>query len=646
MKNKKIIITLSIIAILVLTIGITYSIFTSSKTSKNSNLVVGDIYMHYNETNQIQMENAMPTNPYIVNPIMATQEYTKSGTNELSKCVDSLVAYHISEEQGLSLCKGNSLDNGITLQQAYDLGELDEMNLTDTFMQENILTINSTIPYFEFTVDGKNTTTNKNIWYEVVLSKGDNIDGKTRIKDNLLKFRLTETKDDKETIVVNNKSYSDLTSKRIWVDTINKNTINEVVHTYRLYMWISNDTVIGNVDQDYTMEEWKSIFASIKVGVSGDFNEKYLPVEVETSCFTTEENETGLTITDYNSSCGSKIVIPATIDGANVVEIASNAFNNKGLIYVDIPSSIVKIGAYAFTGNNITSINVPETVTNLHCKSFDDGVVKNRDMTCIATNESCFTVGTINDGNEVAILDYDATCGTDVIIPSTIKGYPVTVIGNSATTIVKQLSNKNNNYNFNNLNNYGKINNVRTIISSTVGSFQNKNLTSVIIPNSITIISGWSFANNQLMDFEIPSTVTIIGKYVFSHNHLMSVEIPDSVTTIGDGAFGYNQLTSVEIPGSVITIGACAFEYNQLTSIKIGSGVQYIDRVAFLKTGYSSSNPNLSKIKINKTCSDIKNIQASSINIDKYYPWLSYGSPYTATGVTIYGSNNEVCDSY
>ena len=79
MKNKKIIITLSIIAILVLTIGITYSIFTSSKTSKNSNLVVGDIYMHYNETNQIQMEGAMPTNPYVVNPIMATQEYTKGG---------------------------------------------------------------------------------------------------------------------------------------------------------------------------------------------------------------------------------------------------------------------------------------------------------------------------------------------------------------------------------------------------------------------------------------------------------------------------------------------------------------------------------------------------------------------------------------
>ena len=347
MKNKKIIITLSIIAILVLTIGITYSIFTSSKTSKNSNLVVGDIYMHYNETNQIQMENAMPTNPYVVNPIMTTQEYTKGGTNELSKCVDAFVNVGEQKELSLFICKGNSLEGGITLQQLYDDGSLDEANLTDTFMQENIITINSIIPYFEFTVDGKNTTTNKDIWYEVALSKGDNIDGKTRIKDNLLKFRLTETKDNKETIVVNNKSYNDLTSKRIWVDTINKNTTSEVVHTYRLYMWISNDTVIGNVNQDYTMEEWKSIFASIKVNVSGDFNEKAL--SVETSCFTTEENETGLTITDYNNSCGSKIAIPETIDNLKVTQISSNAFNNKGLIYVDIPSISIIIYIFSIT---------------------------------------------------------------------------------------------------------------------------------------------------------------------------------------------------------------------------------------------------------------------------------------------------------
>ena len=555
MKNKKIIITLSIIAILVLTIGITYSIFTSSKTSKNSNLVVGDIYMHYNETNQIQMEGAMPTNPYIVNPIMATQEYTKGGTNELSRCVDAFVNVGEQKELSLSICKGNSV-KGITLQQAYDRGFLDQMNLTDTFIQENILTNNPAIPYFEFTVDGKNTTTDKDIWYEVVLSKGDNIDGKTRIKDNLLRFRLTETKDNKETIVVNNKSYSDLTSKRIWVDTINKNTINEVVHTYKLYMWISNDTIIGNVNQDYTMEEWKSIFASIKVNVSGDFNEKAL--SVETSCFTTQENETGLTITDYNSSCGSKIAIPETIDNLKVTQISSNAFNNKGLIYVDIPSSVVKIGAYAFTGNNITSINVPETVTNLHCKAFDDGVVKNRDMTC---GESCFTVGTINDGNEVAIIDYDKTCGTDVIIPRKIKGYPVTVIGNSYTAIVKQLSNKNNNYSFNNLNNYVNKKYKINKIDTSGGAFENKGLTSIIIPNTITTIEESAFYNNQLTSVTIPDSVTTIGGSAFSNNQLTSVEFsnPSKLERIEHRAFQNNNISTVSIPETVTYLECSAF---------------------------------------------------------------------------------------
>ena len=557
MKNKKIIITLSIIAILVLTIGITYSIFTSSKTGKNSNLVVGDIYMHYNETNQIQMEGAMPTNPYVVNPIMATQEYTKGGTNELSKCVDAFVNIGASENEALSLCKGNTLD-GLTLQQIYENGILDsQFNLTDTFIQENIIIFNPLIPYFEFTVDGKNTTTNKDIWYEVALSKGDNIDGKTRIKDNLLRFRLTETKDNKETIVVNNKSYSDLTSKRIWVDTINKNTINEVVHTYKLYMWISNDTVIGNVDQDYTMEEWKSIFASIKVGVSGDFNEKY--IIPETSCFKTEENETGLTITDYNSSCGSKIAIPETIDNLKVTQISSNAFNNKGLIYVDIPSSVVKIGAYAFTGNNITSINVPETVTNLHCKAFDDGVVKNRDMTC---GESCFTVGTINDGNEVAIIDYDKTCGTDVIIPRKIKGYPVTVIGNSYTAIVKQLSNKNNNYSFNNLNNYVNKKYKINKIDTSGGAFENKGLTSIIIPNTITTIEESAFYNNQLTSVTIPDSVTTIGGSAFSNNQLTSVEFsnPSKLERIEHRAFQNNNISTVSIPETVTYLECSAFD--------------------------------------------------------------------------------------
>ncbi len=193
-KKKKVII-LIIIFTIILFLGATYAIVVDylSKTGKNSSLVVGDIYMHYNEGNkQISLSNAMPSNTY---------------SND----------------------------------------------------------------YFEFTVDGKNTS-NKNINYLISLSYGDIPSNRTtRIKDNLLDFKLVEVVNNQENVLVDTINFNSLTKARLYMATIPSNT-NNYLKTYRLYMKISYNTVIGNVGQDYTIDEWNNIFASVKVNVLGTTN--------------------------------------------------------------------------------------------------------------------------------------------------------------------------------------------------------------------------------------------------------------------------------------------------------------------------------------------------------------------------------------
>ena len=94
------------------------------------------------------------------------------------------------------------------------------------------------------------------------------------------------------------------------------------------------------------------------------------------------------------------------------------------------------------------------------------------------------------------------------------------------------------------------------------GVFQEKNIVSVIIPNSITSIGAFAFSGcSSLTSVTIGDSVTSIGSYAFSDcTSLTSVTIGDSVTSIRSYAFAYcKSLTSVTIPDSVVSIGSSAF---------------------------------------------------------------------------------------
>ena len=179
---------------------------------------------------------------------------------------------------------------------------------------------------------------------------------------------------------------------------------------------------------------------------------------------------------------------------------------------------------------------------------------------------------------------------------------------------------------------------------SSKGFYNNTNITSVTLPDSVAVIEKYAFFNcTNLTSVEIPNSVTSIGNQAFDgctnltninvskenttfcsidgilfskEEHtliryplgktnttytipsgvtsieisafngctsLTNVEIPNSVTNIEDYAFyGCTNLESITIPENVTSIGSCAF-YNctSLTSVEIPDSVTSIESNAF-----------------------------------------------------------------
>ena len=120
---------------------------------------------------------------------------------------------------------------------------------------------------------------------------------------------------------------------------------------------------------------------------------------------------------------------------------------------------------------------------------------------------------TVKDGKCIITNYMEA----ELIIPSEIKGVPVTEIGDSAFAGCKGL----------------------------IG---------VTIPDSVKVIGYGAFAGcERLIDINIPNSVEEIGEQTFWNCvELIGVTIPDSVKGIGSGAFlGSEKLRSVFVPKSV-----------------------------------------------------------------------------------------------
>lgn len=107
-------------------------------------------------------------------------------------------------------------------------------------------------------------------------------------------------------------------------------------------------------------------------------------------------------------------------------------------------------------------------------------------------------------------------------------------------------------------------------------------MTSVIIPNTVTEIGNSAFWGCGLTSVKIPDSVTEIGTSAFGGcGMLRTVEIPESVTKIRKGTFSDTGLYSITIPNSVTEIEELAFWYSALRTIVIGKNVKSIGYNAF-----------------------------------------------------------------
>ena len=261
------------------------------------------------------------------------------------------------------------------------------------------------------------------------------------------------------------------------------------------------DPLTGDKMEDFTLNYEKGTAGEVYAVRNGFSTAKGL--------FTRELSDGTLAIGYYNGDA-TDFVVPSEIDGKTVTTIDSGAFADcTALKSIEIPASVNSIGQWAVGYKKV--YRDENDLLNVACYDKIDGFkinyTKNTEGHCYAacngfTDESGVKVIAGGNGTCVVIQYY----GNDkeFVIPSEVAGMSVTGIHSYA--------------------------------------FEGcKSLTSVTIPDTVTIISNEAFIDcPTLKEVTIPDTVTTIYYEAFLNCPMLKeVTIPASVKEISNRAFGY-----------------------------------------------------------------------------------------------------------
>ncbi len=305
----------------------------------------------------------------------------------------------------------------------------------------------------------------------------------------------------------------------------------------------------------------------------------------------------------------TSITIP---DG--VTSIGGGAFYEcVKLTNITIPDNVTIIDEATFYYcRDLVSVTIPDSVTEIHETAFaecskelvfivdnNDYVIeyaeKNNFNYILNSNNKETLVFELNDdGQSYSVVGHNITTETELVIPDTYNGLPVTSIGDEAFKECIALKNVIILDSVKSIGDYA-FNDCVSLISVTIGNgvtsigegafYHCPLLTNITIPDSVTSIGESAFYNcYDLASVTIGNGITSISNFMFAEcMSLTSITIPNGVTSIGGAAF-YEciKLTSVTIPDKVTSIGEAAFYYcRDLISVALTGSVKSIDDSAF-----------------------------------------------------------------
>ena len=279
------------------------------------------------------------------------------------------------------------------------------------------------------------------------------------------------------------------------------------------------------------------------------------------------------------------LMLPMCVMPAYALDVQSNASaqikaHKTGFVYTVLNDGTVEIAGY--TGND-TDIVIPSTIDGYKVTSIGNSAfLKDTTLTSVEIPSGVTKIG------EYAFAYCDSLGNT--IIPSSVTNIAENAFVNHSDELTIYCFKNTTASNFAKGNNICRAEFLYKVLEDGTAEIRAyyDGATDVIIPSTVdgyvvTSIGDQSFIFSDVESVVIPDTVTKIDDYAFCQcNSLKSVKMPKVLTYLGEYAFAYTDISHITIPEGIKYIHSCAFAYcEELESVTIPDSVERILSYAF-----------------------------------------------------------------